>query len=196
VGRPVRRPDPGGWHLFVIFAETELKSVFFIDLEKHVDERGFFARVWCEQEFRDRGLNPRIAQSSVSFNHKRGTLRGMHYQVAPYEEAKLVRCTAGAIYDVVLDLRLHSPTYTRWTAVELTARNRRMLYIPEGCAHGFQTLVDDTEVSYLISQVYDASSARGVRWNDPAFSIEWPAADRTLSDRDRTYPDFIRNSTN
>jgi dTDP-4-dehydrorhamnose 3,5-epimerase len=116
----------------------------------------------------------------------------MHYQVAPHEEAKLVRCTAGAIYDVVLDLRSDSPTYTRWIAVELTALNRRMMYIPEGCAHGFQTLEDDTEVLYLISQVYDASSARGVRWNDPAFSIEWPADVRVLSDRDRRYPDFIR----
>jgi dTDP-4-dehydrorhamnose 3,5-epimerase len=176
----------------VIFAETELKGVFIVEVDKLVDARGFFARVWCEQELRGQDLNPRIAQCSISFNHKRGTLRGMHYQVAPHEEAKLVRCTAGAIYDVVLDLRPDSSTYTRWTSVELTALNRRMMYIPEGCAHGFQTLEDETEVLYLISQVYDAASARGVRWNDPAFSIEWPAANRTLSDRDRTYPDFIR----
>jgi dTDP-4-dehydrorhamnose 3,5-epimerase len=192
LGRAVRGADPDRRHLFVIFAETELKGVFIVEVDKLVDARGFFARVWCEQELRGQDLNPRIAQCSISFNHKRGTLRGMHYQVAPHEEAKLVRCTAGAIYDVVLDLRPDSSTYTRWTSVELTALNRRMMYIPEGCAHGFQTLEDETEVLYLISQVYDAASARGVRWNDPAFSIEWPAANRTLSDRDRTYPDFVR----
>jgi dTDP-4-dehydrorhamnose 3,5-epimerase len=154
------------------------------------DERGFFARTWCRQEFEAHGLNSRLAQSSISFNKRRGTLRGMHYQSAPDEEAKLVRCTMGAIYDVTIDLRRDSPTFKQWVGLELTAENRRMLYIPEGFAHGLQTLTDDTEVFYQISERYAPESARGVRWNDPAFAIDWPVSVTIISERDNTYADF------
>jgi dTDP-4-dehydrorhamnose 3,5-epimerase len=175
----------------VIFRETPIPGAFVVEPERIEDERGFFARTWCEREFREHGLDPRLAQCSVSFNRRAGTLRGMHYQAAPHGEAKLVRCTMGAIYDVVVDLRPDSPAFRRWTAVELSARNRRMLYIPEGLAHGFQTLEPDTEVFYQISEFYHPGSARGVRWNDPAFGIEWPeAAERVMSERDAAYPDF------
>lgn len=175
----------------MIFRETPIPGAFVVEPERIEDERGFFARTWCEREFREHGLDPRLAQCSVSFNRRAGTLRGMHYQAAPHGEAKLVRCTMGAIYDVVVDLRPDSPAFRRWTAVELSARNRRMLYIPQGLAHGFQTLEPDTEVFYQISEFYHPESARGVRWNDPAFGIEWPeAAERVLSDRDAGYPDF------
>ena len=172
------------------FLETSVPGVLLVEIVAHEDDRGFFARTWCREEFRTHGLNPRLEQCSVSFNRARGTLRGMHYQVAPYEEAKLVRCTAGAIYDVVIDLRRASPTFGRWTAAELTALNRRMLYVPEGCAHGFLTLEDATEVFYQISEVYRPEASRGVRWDDPAFSIKWPADVCTMSERDRQYPDF------
>jgi dTDP-4-dehydrorhamnose 3,5-epimerase len=175
----------------MIFTETKLKGTFVIDPEKLEDERGFFARTWCQREFADRGLNPCIAQCSISFNHKRGTLRGMHYQVAPHEEAKVVCCNRGAIYDVIVDLRPDSPTFIEWLAVELHAENRRMLYIPEGFAHGFQTLEDNTEIFYQISEFYAPEYARGLRWDDAAFGIQWPPADRTISVRDRTHPDFV-----
>jgi dTDP-4-dehydrorhamnose 3,5-epimerase len=135
-------------------------------------------------------MNLRVAQCNVSFNKKQGTLRGLHYQVAPFEEAKLVRCTHGAIYDVIVDLRPGSSSFLRHATVVLSAGNRRMLYVPEGCAHGFQTLEDDSEVFYQMSERYSAEHARGVRWNDPAFGIEWPPAERIMTDRDRTYPDF------
>ena len=175
----------------MIFAETALPGAFVIDLEKREDERGFFARSWCQQEFKEHGLSPRLVQCSVSFNKRRGTLRGMHYQAKPYEEAKLVRCTRGAVYDVIIDLRADSRTYLRWEAVELNEDNRRMLYVPEGVAHGFQTLEDGTEVFYQMSEAYRPEYARGVRWNDAAFGIRWPAEDRTISARDRGYPDFV-----
>ena len=158
--------------------------------ERLSDDRGFFARTWCKEEFARQGLNAKLAQCSISFNTRKGTLRGMHYQVAPFAEAKLVRCTAGAIYDVVLDLRPDSETFREWTSVELTAENRCGLYIPENCAHGFQTLENDTEVFYQISEFYEPKCARGVRWNDPAFNIQWPAESRVISERDRTYPDY------
>ena len=174
----------------MIFTETKLGGIFIITPEKLEDERGFFARTWCQREFERQGLNPRVAQCSVSFNRKRGTLRGMHYQAAPHEETKVVSCTRGAIYDVVIDLRTDSPTFTRWTAFELTSENRNMVYIPEGFAHGFQTLEDNSEVFYQISEFYAPEHGRGVRWNDPAFSIQWPEAQRILSDRDKNYPDF------
>ena len=175
----------------MIITETKLKGVFLIDLERKEDERGFFARTWCRNEFEQRGLNPRLVQCSVSFNKHKGTLRGLHYQAAPHEEAKLVRCTRGAIHDVAVDLRPDSPTYLRWTAAELTAANGRALYVPEGCAHGFQTLADDSEVLYQISEFYCPESARGARWDDPAFGIEWPpAVRRILSERDAAYPDY------
>ena len=174
----------------MIFTETPVKGAFLVDPEPREDERGFFARTWCERECDERGMNLRIAQCNVSFNKKRGTLRGLHYQAAPFEEAKLVRCTHGSIYDVILDLRAASPTFMRHAAVVLTAGSHRAFYVPEGCAHGFQTLEDATEVYYQMSAPYSAEHARGVRWNDPAFGIEWPAAERIMADRDRTYPDF------
>jgi len=178
----------------MIFTETKLKGAFILELEKLEDERGFFARTWCRQEFSKYGLNPNLVQCSVSFNHKLGTLRGMHYQIAPYEEAKLLQCIAGAIYDVVIDLRCDSPTFTEWIAVELTAENHRMLYVPENFAHGFQTLKDNTEVFYQISQFHAPEYARGIRWDDPAFGIHWPDTTRIISDRDATYPDFSDGS--
>ena len=174
----------------MIFIETRLQGAFIVHPEKLEDDRGFFARTWCQLEFAKHGLNARVAQCSFSFNQRRGTLRGMHYQVVPFEEAKLVQCTQGAIYDVILDLRPDSPTFTQWVAVELTSQNRQMIYVPEGCAHGFQTLEDNTEVFYQISEFYAPEYARGVRWNDPAFAIEWPEDQRTLSDRDKNYPNF------
>lgn len=174
----------------MIFKETKLAGAFVIELEKHSDDRGFFARTYCEEEFEAHGLNPRVAQCNVSFNKKKGTLRGMHYQAAPFAEAKLVRCTAGAIHDVIIDLRPSSATFKQHFAVELTAGNHRMLYIPEDFAHGFQTLEDDTEVFYQMGQRYSAEHARGVRWNDPAFGITWPKGERIIIDRDQKYPDF------
>jgi dTDP-4-dehydrorhamnose 3,5-epimerase len=172
------------------FSETALAGVFQIELERHPDERGFFARTWCEKEFAGKGLNPRLVQCSISFNARKGTLRGVHYQAKPYPECKLVRCTRGSLYDVALDLRLNSPTYLRWIGAELTAENHRALYIPEGCAHGFLTLEDNTEALYQMSEFYYAEAARGVRWNDPAFSIEWPFEPQVISERDSAYPDF------
>lgn len=161
-----------------------------VRLDPRTDERGFFARSWCQDEFKAHGLDSALVQCNVSFNKRKGTLRGMHYQIAPFEESKLVRCTSGAIYDVVLDLRRQSPTFKSWIAITLTAQNRNAVYVPEGCAHGFVTLEDCTEVFYQMSEFYSAASARGVRWDDPAFRIEWPEQVEVLSERDRTYPDF------
>jgi len=175
----------------VIFAEADLKGAFVLALERLADDRGFFARTWCRREFRDHGLNPELVQCSTSFNSRKGTLRGMHYQAAPHEEAKLVRCTRGSIYDVIIDLRPDSDTFTRPFGILLDAESRNMLYIPEGFAHGFLTLQDSTEVFYQMSEFYEPSSARGVRWNDPSFGIEWPADVSVISDRDRSYPDFV-----
>ena len=172
------------------FSPTALAGACIIDIEPVQDERGVFARRWCREEVAKRGLNPDLAQCSISFNKKRGTLRGMHYQAKPHEETKVVRCTRGMIYDVIVDLRPESPTFRKWIAVELSADNRRMLYIPAGLAHGFQSLADDTEVFYQISTPYHPESARGVRWDDPAFGIEWPVMERVISDKDRQYPDF------
>ena len=172
------------------YVSTILPDVWIVDLERQVDERGYFARSWCEKEFGDQGLNPRLVQCSISFNLRRGTLRGMHYQAAPHAEVKLVRCTRGAVYDVVLDLRPNSPTFTRWMAVELSADNGRAVYIPEDCAHGFQTLTDEAEVFYQMSEVYHPESACGVRWDDPAFAIQWPGDDKIVSSRDTAFPSF------
>lgn len=174
----------------MIFRETKLPGVCEIDLDMLRDERGFFARSWCQKEFKEKGLTDRTAQCNISFNGQKGTLRGLHYQAAPFPEAKVVRCTAGSIYDVVVDLRADSQTYKQWIGVRLTAENRRMLYVPEGCAHGFLTLQDDTEVFYLMSEFYRPDLARGVRWDDPAFQISWPEKVEVISERDRTYPDF------
>jgi dTDP-4-dehydrorhamnose 3,5-epimerase len=172
------------------FHETKLPGVFEIHLEPQFDERGLFARSWCQKEFEEHGLNPRLVQCNVSFNVKKGTLRGMHYQEAPSAETKLVRCTQGAIYDVALDLRPNSPTFKDWVATVLNGVNRRMLYIPEGCAHGFLTLEHETEVFYQMSEFYHPEAARGVRWDDPLFHINWPTQIEVISQRDRTYPDF------
>jgi len=174
----------------MIFRETKLKDAFLIELEKMEDERGFFARTFCQEEFKAHGLNPNLVQCSISFNKKKGTLRGMHYQVAPYQEAKLVRCTQGSVYDVIIDLCPDSLTFKKWVAVELTAENRRMLYIPKGFAHGFQTLEDNTEVFYQMSEFYSPESSKGIRWDDPAFNIHWPCNKRIISTRDKQYPDF------
>jgi dTDP-4-dehydrorhamnose 3,5-epimerase len=172
------------------FVPTALAGAYVVEMEPVTDERGFFARSWCRREFDDHGLNSDLVQCNVSYNRMKGTLRGMHYQAAPHEEVKLVRCTQGAICDVLVDLRPDSPTYCSWISVELTAANRRMLYVPAGLAHGFQTLRDDSEVFYQMSAFYDAASARGVRWNDPAFGIEWPFCEPVMSAKDANYPDF------
>jgi dTDP-4-dehydrorhamnose 3,5-epimerase len=174
------------------FIKTPLDGAYLIELEPIADERGFFARSWCQEEFSSHGLNPNLAQCSISFNKKRGILRGMHYQEEPYQEAKLVRCYSGAIYDVILDLRPTSPSHRMWFAAELTATNRTMIYLPEGFAHGFQTLADNCELFYQISESYNPECTRGVRWNDPTFAIQWPIADRIISDRDRSFPDYMR----
>lgn len=174
----------------MIFTETKLKGSFVVDVEPREDERGFFARSWCAEEFEKHGLSPRLAQCNISFNKKRGTLRGMHYQAAPFVEAKLVRCTMGAIYDVIIDLRPDSSTFKKWTSVELTAENRRALYIPEGFAHGFQTLTENTEVFYQMSEFYHPGCARGVRWDDPAFDVAWPVKAVVIFEKDMLYEFF------
>jgi dTDP-4-dehydrorhamnose 3,5-epimerase len=178
--------DPG-----LIFVETPIGGAFVVDLEPLSDERGFFARTWCQREFEAHGLETRLVQCSVSFNQQAGTLRGLHYQAAPYAEVKLVRCISGAVFDVIVDLRSGSPTFARHYSVILSAVNRRLLYIPEGCAHGFQTLEQDTEVAYQMSEFHRPDYSRGVRWNDPAFGIAWPPTEtRIVNQRDQTYPDF------
>jgi dTDP-4-dehydrorhamnose 3,5-epimerase len=166
------------------FTETELKGAYLIEPEPLHDERGFFARAFCEHEFAAHGLETRFVQCSISFNHRKGTLRGMHYQSPPHEETKIVRCTNGAIYDVIVDLRSDSPAYRKWIGVELSAENRLMLYIPKGFAHGFQTLADDCEVFYQISEFYDPQTARVQRWDDPSSGIRWPLTPTVMSQRD------------
>lgn len=174
----------------MIFTETNIPGAYVIDLEPIPDDRGFFARAFCRDEFAAHGLTTEVAQCNLSLSTERGTLRGMHYQVAPHREAKLVRCTRGRFFDVCLDLRPDSPTFTQWTGVELSADNRRALFIPEGCAHGFLTLEDDTEIYYQISAAYAPDAQRGVRYDDPAFGIDWPGEVRTVKARDMAYPDF------
>lgn len=174
----------------MIFCPTKVAGVFEIRPELLRDERGWFARTWCQREFESNGLNPRLAQCNISFNARKGTLRGMHYQAAEHAEAKLVRCTKGSIFDVALDIRPDSETFKKWAGTVLKADDRNMLYIPEGCAHGFLTMEDETEVFYQMSEFYNQESARGVRWDDPAFDIEWPSKVEVISDRDRTYPNF------
>ena len=175
----------------MIFQETKLRGAYIIELQRLEDKRGFFARSWCQREFQEHGLNPRLVQCNVSFNHHQGTFRGMHYQVAPFEEARVVRCTSGAIYDIIVDLRPDSPTFKEHVAVVLSAENRRMLYVPEKFGHGFVTLEDNTEVFYQMSEFYAPECARGFRWNDPAFGIQLPLAVNVISDRDRNYSDFL-----
>ncbi|MCG7853997.1 MAG: dTDP-4-dehydrorhamnose 3,5-epimerase [Methanosarcinaceae archaeon] len=176
----------------MIFKESHLKGAFVIELEKIEDNRGFFARAWCKREFEAHGLNSRLVQCNLSFNRYRGTIRGMHYQETPYQEAKLVRCTSGAVFDVIIDLRRESPTYLEWIGVELTAENRKMLYVPENFAHGYQTLEENTEVFYQVSQFYSPESERGVRWDDPAIGIEWRVSDNLMiSEKDKSRPDYV-----
>jgi len=171
--------------------DTSIQGVYIIDIDRLEDERGFFARSVCENEFKAHGMQSHFVQCSISFSPHQGTLRGMHYQVKPHEEVKLVRCTRGAIFDVIVDLRESSDTFCRWVSVELTQDNRRSIYVPFGCAHGFLTLVPDTEVSYQISESFDPASARGVRFDDPAFGIEWPySATKLISPKDKLYQDF------
>ncbi len=195
----------------MIFVETKLKGAYLIEIQKLEDDRGFFARSYCFREFEAHGLNPRVVQCNISYNAKKGTLRGMHYQVPPYEEAKLVRCTMGSIYDVIVDIRPNSATYSQWIGVELSSTrftassfqltllyvspltaHYMMLYIPEGFAHGFITMEDNTEVFYQMSEFYAPDSAKGIRWNDPAFDIQWPLEPAVMSEKDRNYADFSR----
>lgn len=174
----------------MIFKETKLRGAYIIEIDKIEDERGFFARSWCENEFKKHRLNSNLVQCNISFNKKKGTLRGMHYQITPYEEDKLVRCTKGAIYDAIIDLRLKSKTYKQWVSVELTSENRKMLYIPKGFAHGFQTLEDNTEVFYQMSEFYNGHCARGIRWNDGKFDIKWPIHNKIISFKDENYKNY------
>jgi dTDP-4-dehydrorhamnose 3,5-epimerase len=174
----------------MIFSPLRLPGAFVIDLEPRRDERGFFARTWCQREFEAHGLTTQMVQANLSHNLRAGTLRGLHYQANPFAEAKLVRCTRGAIWDVIVDVRPDSPTQRQWLGVELTAENYRMLYVPEGFAHGFLTLVDDVEVSYQVSQFYTPGAERGLRWDDPALSITWPQPVRVISEKDARWPDY------
>jgi dTDP-4-dehydrorhamnose 3,5-epimerase len=174
----------------MIFIETVLAGAFIIEPEKVADERGFFARTWCQKELSSRGLESRLVQCSISFNPKKGTLRGMHFQSAPREEVKIVRCTRGEIFDVIIDLRPGSSTFKKWVGVTLSEENRKMIYIPKGFAHGFITLFDQVEIFYQMSEFYSPEHAQGVRWNDPAFAIRWPAEVQLISERDNNYPDF------
>ena len=175
----------------MVITETELKGAFVIELKPFEDLRGFFARAWSDREFEAAGLNARFVESNISFNEKKGTLRGMHYQLPPYDQTKLVRCTRGSIYDVIIDLRPDSPTFKQWVAKELSAENHLMLYVPGEFAHGYQTLEDSTEVSYQTTAYYAPEHGRGVRWNDPAFKISWPIDNLVMIERDREYPDFV-----
>lgn len=175
----------------MIFEETKLNGAYVIHPEKVEDERGFFARAWCKKEFKQQGLLEELVQCNISYNKLRGTLRGMHYQMKPYEETKLVRCTAGAIYDVIIDIRPDSSTHKEWIGVELSAENRTMLYVPKGFAHGYLTLVDDAEVFYQVTEFYTPGVECGIRWNDPLFHILWPTAEKfAISEKDSSWPDY------
>ena len=174
----------------MIFSPARIAGAWLIDIEPQRDERGFFARSWCQRELTEHGLEAAIAQESVSWNKDRGTTRGLHFQRPPHAEVKIVRCTKGAIFDVIVDIRPDSPTFRQWQGVELTAENRRAFYVPKGCAHGFQTLSDDTEILYLISTFYVPGASAGYRYNDPAFAVEWPLPVTIISDNDRRWPDF------
>jgi dTDP-4-dehydrorhamnose 3,5-epimerase len=172
------------------FISTELAGAMSVELEPFHDERGFFSRGWCQREFEQHGLSTRVCQVNVSWNLKRGTLRGMHYQVPPYAESKLIRCVRGALYDVIIDLRRDSPTFGKWIGVELSADNRRMLYVPEQFAHGFITLADETEATYQVSEFYTPGAERGIRYNDLRFAIRWPIEPVVISRKDQNWPDY------
>jgi dTDP-4-dehydrorhamnose 3,5-epimerase len=173
------------------FQTTDINDVFIVELDKREDERGFFARGFCQREFEEHGLIPQVVQANISYNKYKGTLRGMHYQAAPFEETKFIRCTKGSIYDAIIDMRPDSPTYLKWVGVELTDKNYKMLYVPRNFAHGFQTLEDDTEVMYLVSEFYAPQSERGVRYNDPAFNVMWPLEVSQISAKDAVWPDYL-----
>lgn len=172
------------------FTETSLKGAYIIEVDKLNDDRGFFGRLWCEKEMKEFDLNTNIVQSNVSLSRKKGTIRGMHFQRSPFQETKLVRCTKGAVYDVIIDLRPDSPTFKKWIGVKLTEDNHKMIYVPENFAHGFITLEDNSEVYYLVTQFYYKEQEAGFRWDDPAFGIEWPIEMKEISDKDRVHPDF------
>jgi dTDP-4-dehydrorhamnose 3,5-epimerase len=174
----------------MIFTETKLKGAFEIEIKKLEDDRGFFGRSWCANEMKDHGLKNNLCQANTSFSIKKGTLRGMHYQSDPYQETKLIRCTRGAIYDVIIDLRPTSLTYKQWIGVELTQDNYKMLYVPEDFAHGFITLEDNSEVTYLVTQFYTPGAEKGLRWNDPAFNIQWPFEPVIMTEKDKTHPTY------
>jgi len=174
----------------LIFTETKLKGVYIIELEKLNDERGFFARTWDKEVFEKKGFDSKLVQCNISFNKLKGTVRGIHYQTTPFEESKIVRCTKGKIFDVIIDLRSNSSSYTKWISVELTEQNHYMIFIPKGCAHGFQTLEDDTEVFYQISEFYNSEHYHGIRWNDPKFDIKWPLKISLISEKDASYNNF------
>jgi len=173
------------------FTELDIAGAFVIEIEPHIDERGFFARTWCSDEFKKHGLNPSIQQCNISYSEQKNTLRGMHYQSPPHSETKVVSCTQGRVYDVILDIRENSPTYGQWSSIVLDANEHKSIYIPGGLAHGFQTLENKCEMRYQMSTEYQANFSKGIRWNDPFFSIQWPKADtRIISSRDTAYPDF------
>lgn len=172
------------------FTETKLKGAFIIDIEKLEDERGFFARSWCVNEMKEHDINVNILQTNISYNKTKGTLRGMHYQIEPYQEAKLVRCSRGSIFDVIIDLRKDSSTFKQWIGVELSAENYKMLYIPEDFAHGFITIEDNTEVSYLMSEIFVPGAGATIRWNDPLFNIKWPLDPVIMSEKDKSQTDY------
>lgn len=174
----------------MIFKETPLKGAFEIEVQKIDDERGFFGRLWCEKELKAHGLNTNIVQSNVSLSKNKGTLRGMHFQRNPFQETKLVRCTKGAVYDVIIDLRPDSPTFKKWHGVKLSEEKHNMIYVPENFAHGFLTLEDHSEVYYLVTQFYNKDMEAGLRWNDPAFGIDWPEIVQEISTKDNKHPDF------
>lgn len=189
MGRAVCNTDTRDSGSLMKITETRLKGAFVIEIEPVSDERGFFSRVFCQREFENHGMSTHFVQGNISFNKTKGTLRGMHFQAPPFEEEKLVRCTKGAIYDVIIDLRSESPTYLQWLGLEMSETNHRMLYIPKGLAHGFQTLCDNTEVSYQHTEFYAPQAGKGVRWDDPAFGIEWPDVDnRVISAADQRWP--------
>jgi dTDP-4-dehydrorhamnose 3,5-epimerase len=176
----------------VIFLETDIPGALIIDLDRHTDDRGFFARAWCEEEFAAHGLRPRFVQANMAFTERSGTVRGLHYQHSPHEEAKLIRCTRGSIHDVLIDLRRDSPSFEQWIAVELSADNRRMLHVPEGCAHGYQALSDGAEVFYLVTHPYVPGAEGGIRFDDPAFGVQWPLPVGDVSAKDRRWPVYVR----
>lgn len=172
------------------FTQIKLKGAFIIELEKKEDSRGFFARIWCENEFNAHGIYRKPVQNNMSYSRKKGTIRGMHYQIAPHQESKLIRCVSGAIYDVIIDLRPDSPTYKKWFGAKLSEDNNSMLFVPEGFAHGFLTLRENTQVSYQVSAIYNFESERVIRYNDPLFKIKWPIEMNVISEKDKNYPDF------